>query len=263
MTVAIETFKRYENKYLLDTRTMNQLQSQLAAHMELDCFNQNGQTYSISNIYFDTPDSYLIRNSLQKPSYKEKLRLRSYGVPGLETKVFLEIKKKYRGIVNKRRSSIKLADAYTFVADGKMPDEQPYHNRQVLREIAYILQTYELQPRLYLAYNRMAYFHCQDKNLRISFDTNILSRRTDLRLEAGDWGEQLLEPGQWLMEIKVADNLPFWLARLLSDLEIRPVSFSKYGSEYIHWLGEQQQESQIITFPALIPQTAGALWVRA
>ena len=255
--MAIETFKRYENKYLIDVPTLNLLQERLLEHMELDDYNKNGQTYAISNIYFDTPDSQLIRSSLQHPSYKEKLRLRAYGVPGLESKVFIEIKKKYRGIVNKRRSKIRLADACAFVANGQLPEEHPYQNRQVLREIAYFLQNYNVQPRLYLAYDRMAYFAREDKNLRISFDTNIRSRRTDLRLEAGNWGEPLLEPGHWLMEVKVAGNVPFWLARLLSDCQIRPVSFSKYGTEYQHWLSERCQQAQIITFPTLAPQATG------
>ena len=261
--MAIETFQRYENKYLLDIQTMTQLQRQIADHMELDAYNKNGQTYSISNIYFDTPDSYLIRTSLQKPAYKEKLRLRAYGVPGLETPVFIEIKKKFRGLVNKRRSKIKLADACDFLANGILPEEQPCHNRQVLREIAYFLQTYEIQPSLYLAYERLAYFGREDKNLRISFDTNIRSRRSDLRLEHGDWGEPLLESGQRLMEIKVTGNMPFWLARSLSDCQIKPVSFSKYGFEYKQWIGEQNQQAPIFTLPSMIPQAAGVIRARA
>lgn len=261
--MAIETFRRYENKYLIDVPTLKLLQKGLLEHMELDEYNRGGQTYAISNIYFDTPDSQLIRSSLQHPAYKEKLRLRAYGVPGLDSKVFIEIKKKYRGIVNKRRSKIRLDDAYQFLASGQLPEEQSCQNRQVLREIAYFLKTCNVKPRLYLAYDRMAYFGRKDKNLRISFDTNIRSRRTDLRLEAGDWGEPLLEPGQWLMEVKVAGNLPFWLARLLSDCQVRPVSFSKYGTEYKQWLREQNQQAQIITFPALAPQTTGTIRARA
>jgi len=95
--VAIETFKRFENKYRVDQRTWEMLQSQLLDRMEPDAYNQNGRTYSISNLYYDTPDSHLIRTSLQKPVYKEKLRLRAYGVPGLDEKVYLEIKKKFQG----------------------------------------------------------------------------------------------------------------------------------------------------------------------
>ncbi len=245
--MAIEVFNRYENKYLLDARTTGLLREKLAEHMDLDAFNRNGQTYTIANIYYDTSDSQLIRTSLQKPAFKEKLRLRAYGVPGLDDTVYLEIKKKFRGLVNKRRSKLQLAQAYSFVESGKLPEEKPCQNRQVLREIAYLLQQYQLLPQLYLAYDRLAYFDREDPDLRISFDTNIRCRRTELRLEAGDWGEPLLGPGQWLMEIKVAGNMPFWLARLLSGLQIVPISFSKYGTEYKQLLAEQltvRQDSQ-------------------
>lgn len=243
--MAIETFNRYENKYRVDQRTWELLQSQLLDRMEPDTYNQNGRTYSISNLYYDTPDSHLIRTSLQKPVYKEKLRLRAYGVPGLETQVYLEIKKKCQGIVNKRRSALILSDAYDFVASGQLPAERPYQNRQVLREITYLLQQHELRPSLYLAYDRLAFFDRENRDLRISYDTNIRSRRTDLHLESGDHGAQLLAPGEGLIEIKVAGNMPFWLARLLSDLEIRPTSFSKYGTEYQLQLAQTAPRSSI------------------
>lgn len=243
--MAIETFKRYENKYRVDQRTWGMLQSQLLDRMEPDTYNQNGRTYSISNLYYDTPDSHLIRTSLQKPVYKEKLRLRAYGVPGLETQVYLEIKKKYQGIVNKRRSALTLSDAYDFVASGQLPAERSLQNQQVLREIAYLLQRHDLRPSLYLAYDRLAFFDHENRDLRITYDTNIRSRRTDLRLESGDFGALLLEPGQGLIEIKVASNMPFWLARLLSDLEILPTRFSKYGTEYQLQLAQIDPRSSI------------------
>ena len=171
--MAIETFKRYENKYRVDQRTWELLQSQLLDRMEPDTYNQNGRTYSISNLYFDTPDSHLIRTSLQKPVYKEKLRLRAYGVPGLETQVYLEIKKKCQGIVNKRRSALILSDAYDFAASGQLPAERPYQNRQVLREISYLLQQHELRPSLYLAYDRLAFFDRENRDL-IALSLNSL-----------------------------------------------------------------------------------------
>lgn len=243
--MAIETFKRYENKYRVDQRTWETLQGQLLDRMEPDAYNRNGRTYTISNLYYDTPDSHLIRTSLQKPVYKEKLRLRAYGVPGLETQVYLEIKKKYQGIVNKRRSAMILCDAYDFVASGQLPVERPFQNRQVLREITYLLQQHDLRPCLYLAYDRLAFFDRENRDVRISYDTNIRSRRADLRLESGDHGELMLEPGQGLIEIKVASNMPLWLARLLSDLEIRPTSFSKYGTEYQLQLAQTAPRSSI------------------
>ncbi len=171
--MAIEVFNRYEKKYMLEQDTLEKVLKTLERYMEPDTYNKLGGTYTISNVYYDTPDNHLIRTSLDKPKYKEKLRLRAYGVPGLDTNVFVEIKKKFSGLVNKRRSSLTLEQAYKFLETGLLPEAGPGQNRQVLREIAYMLETYDLYPTLYLAYDRMAYFGVGQHDLRISFDTNI------------------------------------------------------------------------------------------
>ena len=116
--MAIEVFNRYEHKYILDRATYRQVIEIMDMHMELDKYNAGLKPYTIANIYYDTADDYLIRKSLSKPVYKEKLRLRAYGVPDRDTKVFLEIKKKYKGIVNKRRTTLKLDEAYRFIQSG-------------------------------------------------------------------------------------------------------------------------------------------------
>jgi len=91
---------------------------------------------------------------------------------------------------------------------------------------------YDLEPKLYLAYDRIAYFGINNRDLRITFDTNIRSRRTDLRLELGDYGEPLLDEGVWLMEVKAEKSIPVWLSRMLSENGLFKTSFSKYGTEY-------------------------------
>lgn len=230
--MSIEIFNRYEKKYLLDTDTYQELQNRLREHMEPDEYNKDYELYTICNIYYDTWDDYLIRNSLGKPEYKEKLRLRAYGVPQSNGKVFLEIKKKYNGLVNKRRTSIRLEEAYDFVSSGTKPELKKYMNRQVMNEIEYMLKIYKLKPKLYLAYDRKAMFSRDNRDLRITFDSNIRTRRSDLRLESGSHGVPLLEPGKWLMEVKASNSMPLWLSRLLSELSVYSTSFSKYGTEY-------------------------------
>lgn len=230
--VAIEVFNRYEHKYLMDKSTYEKVISVMDKHMELDKYNKNHEFYTIANIYYDTSDDHLIRNSLSKPVYKEKLRLRAYGVPNMSTKVFLEIKKKYNGIVNKRRTTLKLDEAYRFISSGKKPCEKDYMNKQVLNEITYFLEIYDLEPKLYLAYDRLAYFEKGNPDLRISFDHNIRSRRYDVHLEDGDYGEALLDDNMYLMEIKTAKAKPLWLTHMLTELNIKRNSFSKYGTEF-------------------------------
>ncbi len=236
--MAIEVFLRHEQKYLLDADTFHKVLAVMDEHMILDKYNKFHKPYTISNIYFDTEDNYLIRTSLSKPKYKEKLRLRSYGVPDADSKVFLEIKKKFNGVVNKRRTVLKLSEAYDFISSGTSPIPQEYMNRQVLKEIEYFLRFYSLKPKVYLAYDRIAYFEKDNKDLRISFDQNIRSRRYDVELEKGDYGEKLLPNGTYLMEIKTSKAMPLWLTEMLAKYDIKRRRFSKYGTEFTKKLQE-------------------------
>ncbi|WP_379137383.1 polyphosphate polymerase domain-containing protein [Paenibacillus sp. sgz500958] len=242
--MAIEVFNRYENKYLFDTEAYNKLYNELLEYMELDDYNKMHDFYSITNLYYDTANDALIRNSLAKPKYKEKLRLRAYGVPGQDAKVYLEIKKKVFGLVNKRRTGLKLNEAYEFVRTGIAPEYKDYMNQQVINEITYFLTRYDLQPKVYLAYERKALFCKNNRDLRITFDTNIRSRRYDLKLEHGTHGEHLLEPGQWLMEVKAEKTIPMWLSKMLSEHQMYRTSFSKYGNEYKKMLKNSKIETE-------------------
>lgn len=241
--MAIEVFNRYEHKYMLDRKTYEKVIEVMDQHMELDSHNENHKPYTIANIYYDTADDHLIRASLQKPKYKEKLRLRAYGVPKKDSKVFLEIKKKYNGIVNKRRTTLTLKEAYDFVKSGKKPNLKDYMNAQVLEEINYFLKVYDLTPKLYLAYDRIAYFEKGNPDLRISFDTNIRSRWYDVRLEAGDYGDLLLDGDVYLMEVKTSLAKPLWLVHMMTDLDIKRTSFSKYGTEFKEMVNSPQMKS--------------------
>jgi SPX domain-containing protein involved in vacuolar polyphosphate accumulation len=239
--MAIEVFNRYENKYLMDSESFQDIYNRLLQYMDLDEHNQNNQFYTISNIYYDTPQHSIIRNSLAKPKYREKLRVRAYGVPKRDDKVYVELKKKVFGLVNKRRTAMKLDEAYEFVQTGNVPEFMPYMNKQVIHEIQYFLQRYELQPAVYLAYDRIAMFCKGNRDLRMTFDTNIRSRREDVRLEDGDHGDLLMAPHLWLMEVKAEKTVPVWLAQLLSELRMFRTGFSKYGNEYRMNIRNEQQ----------------------
>jgi SPX domain protein involved in polyphosphate accumulation len=238
--MAIEVFTRHEKKYALDESTYRRLLARLAGEMELDANIRQSGAYRICNLYYDTDHSALIRRSLSGPQYKEKLRLRTYGTPPPEGHAYFEIKKKVCGLVNKRRSAMPLQAAYRFADTGVPPATGPGMNSQVIREIACILGREPLRPKVYISYERRAY--CGAAGLRLSFDTNIITRRTDLRLESGVYGQRLLPEGQWLMEIKTPQTIPLWLARTLSEFRLYPVRFSKYGREY---LGQLERDASI------------------
>lgn len=238
--MAIEVFNRYEHKYIIDKEIFEKVIKILDEHMDMDSHNKDYTPYTISNIYYDTCDDYLIRTSLEKPEYKEKLRLRSYGVPDENSTVFLEIKKKFNGVVNKRRTKLKLDEAYEFLKSGKAPPAKGYMNIQVIRELEYFLKIYKVSPKVYLAYDRIAYFEKENTNLRISFDMNIRSRRYDLAFEKGDYGERLLPEDVYLMEVKTSLAKPLWLTHMLTELDIKRERFSKYGTEFKKMINQKE-----------------------
>lgn len=239
--MAGNVFNRIEKKYLLTRPAYEALREALIPHMEEDEYG----LHTICNIYYDTPDALLVRRSIEKPLYKEKLRLRSYGIPRMDSKVFLEIKKKYDKVVNKRRISLSLREAYDYLERGIRPEK----DSQILRELDFFLERYELQRGLYLAYDRVALFGREDHEFRLTFDRNIRSRREDMGLEKGDMGTPLLPPDYYLMESKVMGAMPLWFSHILARLRIYPVSFSKYGNFH---------KQRLVTFPTrdMVERTA-------
>lgn len=217
-------FKRVEKKYLLTPKQFDEFRKHTEKRITLDQYG----LHTICNIYYDTDQYDLIRYSIEKPKYKEKLRLRSYGVPTKESNVFVELKKKYKGIVYKRRTSMTLEEAHNYLdLRQKAPKDS-----QIIHEINYFLEYYKPKGKLFLAYDRLAYFGSENPALRLTVDQNIRSRKKDIDLSAGDYGEPLMKDKYYLMEIKVPGAMPIWLAEILSSLGIYPHSFSKYGNIY-------------------------------
>lgn len=219
-------FKRVEKKYLLTKEQYEYLVKAIEPYMAVDKY---GET-SIRNIYFDNTDDELIETSLLKPVYKEKLRLRSYGVPNSQSTVFFEIKKKYRGIVYKRRVSMTLDEAYSYIEGGELPE---HLEGNIPVEIDYMMNHYRLFPKAFISYDRVALAGKDDPELRITFDRNITSRYDDVRLESVKDGHKILPDDSVLMEIKIPGAMPLWLAHVLSEKNIFPHSFSKFGTAHI------------------------------
>lgn len=217
-------FARTEKKYILNKEQYLKLKEMLNEKIIEEKFFK----YKICNIYYDTDNFDLFRLSIDKPIYKEKLRLRSYGTPNLEDVVFLEIKKKYKGVVYKRRIDLELKNIYEFF---KNKDLTFYDNINE-KEIRYMLSRYDLLPRVYLSYDREAYLWKNDSDFRITFDTNIKYRMDDVCLEKGDSGENILDTDTYIMEVKCSNNLPLDFVKILSELKIYPQSFSKIGTVY-------------------------------
>ncbi len=217
-------FKRVEKKYFLSPQQVNMLMKKIGHLVKPD---DHGES-TICSLYLDTPDNLLIRNSIDAKAYKEKLRLRSYGTPQKKDRVFLEIKKKLNGVVYKRRVALPLEEAMDYIFTLQKPFDS-----QIMREIDYAMNFYNHpKPKMLVAYRRMAYFAEDIPGLRITFDSEVRYRTTDLELDSGDSGTKILPDDVIIMEIKTGGAMPVWLSRALDECKIFPRSFSKYGTAY-------------------------------
>ena len=218
-------FKRYEIKYILTPEQRKKLRDTMNGIMKID---QYGHT-TIRNIYFDTENYRLIRNSLDKPEYKEKLRVRSYSRITEEDDVFVELKKKYESVVYKRRIALPEYIAMDWLAAG---GDKP-GDSQIENEIDYFRGFYKgIRPQVFLSYEREAYYPEDGADLRLTLDSNIIARDYDLSLRYGVYGDNVIDRDLSVMEVKVTASMPMWLIRFLSENSVSKVSFSKYGMYY-------------------------------
>ena len=224
--MAFQTvFKRYELKYMLTLEQKAKVLAAMEPYMELDKY---GRT-TIRNIYYDTDTYLLIRRSIEKTAYKEKLRIRSYSRADKDSTVFVELKKKYQSVVYKRRISLPEEEAMDWVA-GK---RHCHKHTQIVNEIDYFLDYYKtLHPAVFLSYEREAFYVRDGSDFRVTFDDNILCRQEDLSLESEVYGTPILPEGKVLMEIKCSGGIPLWMPHVLSGEHIYKTSFSKYGTAY-------------------------------
>ncbi len=228
--MALQTvFKRYEIKYMVTNEQKEIILSAISPYMRLDKY---GRT-TIRNIYFDTDNFRLIRRSIEKPVYKEKLRVRSYSLATPESKVFVELKKKYKSVVYKRRLVLPEGDVMAAFENGT---PLPVHS-QIGDEIQYFREYYgDLKPKVFLSYEREAFYSLDGSAFRVTFDDNIMYRTDNLTLCSLPQGVPLLEEGKVLMEIKTSGAMPLWLTHVLSENRIFKTSFSKYGTAYADML---------------------------
>lgn len=217
-------FRRIEKKYLLTEDQYRELMDRISGSLQPDEYGRS----TVCSLYLDTPDFRLIRSSIDATTYKEKIRLRSYGTPRADSRVFLELKKKYDGVVYKRRVAITARQAEAYLRSGIKPFDS-----QIFRELDYAMGFYGgPKASVVLCYEREAFTVPSAPNLRLTFDTHVRYRDSALTLAAGTAGKEILPPGTAILEIKTDGAMPLWLARALDGCAIRPASFSKYGTAY-------------------------------
>lgn len=216
------SFQRIEKKYFISPAQAETMLGEMRQHMTADRYGE----YAIGNIYCDTDNFRLIRASLEKPAYKEKLRVRSYGVPTETDRVFVELKKKFDGVVYKRRITTEVPQVEPLLCGSTEA------KCQIGREIQWFQRQNRTRPRVFIGYDRLAFAGQEDPQLRLTFDTNLRWRDTQLDLCMGDWGEPILQGNGILMELKLPEACPLWLPHALTEVGAFPTSFSKYGTCY-------------------------------
>ena len=236
-------FKRYEIKYVVTAEQKERILKAMEPYMELDRYGMS----TVRNLYFDTDDFVLARHSIAKPDFKEKLRVRSYSKADADSTVFVELKRKFDGVVYKRRIGLPEADAMRWMSgaeDRTIIAELKKESPQVAAEISYFAGMYSgLKPVIYLSYDREAYRMKKNptvsgsgSDFRVTFDSNIFCREEDLSLRSDAYGTPILEEGKYLMELKCPGAIPLWMTKILSDERIYKTSFSKYGTAYCSFM---------------------------
>jgi len=228
----MQNFKRYEEKYLISREQCTELRKAISGRMEPDCFGDCPGDYLVQNMYYDTENWDVIRTSTEKPFYKEKMRLRCYDIPNKESQVFLEIKKKYKGIVYKRRVSIPFKE----LSCRSVRDVAREESSQALREFNFYMKRNAVLERIYIAYRRAALTAGDHGELRVTFDSDIRFRLDRLDYFNPDEGIMLLPHDSIVMEIKSCGGMPLWMSRLLCENKIFPTAFSKYGECYTGYI---------------------------
>ena len=218
-------FKRYETKYILETEQYVKIMDTIKKYTVPDEYCRT----DVCSIYFDTPDYRVIRTSIEKPVYKEKLRIRCYGIPSETGRGFLEIKKKYKGVVYKRRIETGYDNCLNYIYGlGDMIPES-----QIKSEIRYFMDFYSpLAPKADIFYRRYALCDRSDRRIRFTFDTDVFFRDYDFDIKNGIYGSRILPQNKVIMEIKSPGAMPLWTSEMLSREGIFPASFSKYGEAY-------------------------------
>ncbi len=260
MIATESVFERVEKKYRLDARQYRYMMDAVRGHLVPTEFGAS----TVESTYFDTPDFSLIERSLDKPLYKEKLRVRRY-VPidgsTASDEVFVELKKKCKGVVYKRRIAMSDAAATAYLSGDSYEHammEYPSleaedgacafdaRTRQIAAEIDAFLRRYrDLRPMILISCDREAFAMPPDAQgtvigedeLRVTFDARLSYRNLDTpcldnAASREDTVCPLIGRDEVIMEVKSAGPYPFWLVDALSGCEAYPSSFSKYGTAY-------------------------------
>ncbi|SCX76247.1 polyphosphate polymerase domain-containing protein [Alkaliphilus peptidifermentans] len=230
-----EVFNRYEFKYIIDHEKYKKVYDEVKGRLTVDPFGNGEGHYRILSFYYDTPEDTFFHETLNGTVFRQKLRLRAYNNVNPNSDVFLEVKQKHDGVVNKRRTKLPLREAYAFLNQqhsNSRIDHFQASNKQILNEIHFLKNFYELKPKIIISYDRQAFQGVEEKDLRVTFDTDLRKDENCSKIEDYKNGEPIMESGLYVLEVKVNSRIPYWLTRILSECECYKQGVSKYCIGY-------------------------------
>jgi len=225
--MAQEIFSRRELKYLIPSKTFQALAEDMMPYLRYDRFGDGFGRYNITSLYFDSPEHAIYYETRNKLPFRQKLRLRIYDQATLDSPSFLEVKQKFKNVVNKRRTLLPLSHAYEYINNG-MNDHLDVSNGQILKEVDHFKQLYDLRPEIVVSYDRQAFHGIYEDDLRVTFDYNLMCRNDDLRIENGPHGEHFVNQDLVVLEVKVTHSIPLWLTKMLQDYGLQKQGVSKF-----------------------------------
>lgn len=249
--MAIEIFRRREQKYVITKEQYNELVLQMSPYMRTDRYGVDGK-YAVTSLYFESPDNTIYYETKNKLKFRQKLRLRVYDDTAVDENAFFEVKQKYKKVVNKRRMVLPLSEAYRYLdqeLDGPLEGIET-SNKQVLREIHHFRKLFHLKPEMIVSYDRHAFHGLYDEELRVTFDFNLRCRNYDLALEHGAYGRHFIDTNLVILEVKVNESVPLWLTRILQALHCEQRGASKFCTSLellkSEELGSEEQEKTLV-----------------
>jgi len=228
--MAQETFKRKDLKYLCSNDGVESLLNELGDFLIEDINMGDKRHYTVKSLYFDSPE-YAFLNS-HNDIFKQKVRLRSYNDNGINDASFIEIKSKYKDVSIKRRMCLKLDSSYKFLLEGILPADNEIADANIFNEIKNLKKYNDLLPVVKIVYKRMAFYHRDAPDIRMTIDRDIICDFDDLRLESKTGsrmsGERIIDKNSSLIEIKSMYGIPFEMVESINGIRLFPQSFSKY-----------------------------------
>jgi len=233
---TIRKLDRFELKYVVPTKAAEAFKKSLRTNLVPDDHGNSFGGYYISGLYYDGPALPFYWEKVNGIKFRRKLRIRHYESAGplvADTPVFVEIKQRLNRATQKRRVLLPYRQALRLCDERQLPEAgsfvQTSRDADVIDEILDMLWQYNLRPASVIRYARQARVGTDyDIGLRVTFDTDLSYRISDLELHDAKSGLPLFAPGWTIIEIKVNERIPYWLTELVAAHNLNLVRVSKY-----------------------------------